>query len=94
MTRSIRLCHAAMWAAVALTLCATLLRAQPGFPPNDPVSWRTAATAKVLCSALFVSGRTQSEATECVDHATITTLHVVARRLAHRPITFVVTAVQ
>jgi CubicO group peptidase (beta-lactamase class C family) len=37
-------------------------RAQPGFPPNDPDSWRVAGTAKILCSALFVSGRDSAEA--------------------------------
>src|SRR5258708_9742736 len=37
-------------------------RAQPGFPPNDPDSWRLAGTAKLLCSALFVSGREEPEA--------------------------------
>ena len=36
--------------------------AQPGFPPDNPDSWRVAGTAKVLCSALFVSGRDQAEA--------------------------------
>ncbi|MEO7966534.1 MAG: hypothetical protein ABIT38_21760 [Gemmatimonadaceae bacterium] len=36
--------------------------AQPGFPPNDPDSWRVAGTAKILCSALFVSGRASAEA--------------------------------
>ena len=36
--------------------------AQPGFPPNDPQSWRLAGTAKVLCSSLFVSGRDEREA--------------------------------
>ena len=35
---------------------------QPGFPPNDPDSWRVAGTAKILCSALFVSGRDSAEA--------------------------------
>ncbi|MEJ7810737.1 MAG: serine hydrolase [Gemmatimonadaceae bacterium] len=52
-------------AALALLLSAAPLGsslAQPGFPPNDPDSWRTAGTAKVLCSALFVSGRDQAEA--------------------------------
>ncbi|HKS04864.1 MAG TPA: serine hydrolase [Gemmatimonadaceae bacterium] len=49
-------------AAVLILLCATSLRAQPGFPPDDPDSWRTAGTAKILCSALFVSGREQTEA--------------------------------
>ena len=38
------------------------LHAQPGFPPNDPDSWRVAGTAKLLCSALFVSGRDSGEA--------------------------------
>jgi CubicO group peptidase (beta-lactamase class C family) len=36
--------------------------AQPGMPPNDPDSWKVAGTAKVLCSALFVSGRDSAEA--------------------------------
>jgi CubicO group peptidase (beta-lactamase class C family) len=36
--------------------------AQPGFPPNDPDSWRVAGTAKILCSAVFVSGRDTAEA--------------------------------
>jgi CubicO group peptidase (beta-lactamase class C family) len=48
-----------------LLLCALplgLARSQPGFPPDNPDSWRVAGTAKVLCSALFVSGRTQDEA--------------------------------
>jgi CubicO group peptidase (beta-lactamase class C family) len=36
--------------------------AQPGFPPDNPDSWRVAGTAKVLCSALFVSGRDSAEA--------------------------------
>ena len=38
------------------------LHAQPGLPPNDPDSWRVAGTAKVICSALFVSGRRLGEA--------------------------------
>ena len=38
------------------------LHAQPGFPPNNPESWRVAGTAKLLCSALFVSGRDSAEA--------------------------------
>lgn len=38
------------------------LSAQPGFPPDNPDSWKLAGTAKVLCSALFVSGREQAEA--------------------------------
>ena len=33
-----------------------------GMPPNDPDSWKLAGTAKVLCSALFVSGRDSAEA--------------------------------
>src|SRR6185503_6156697 len=36
--------------------------AQPGFPPNSPDSWRVAGTAKVLCSAIFVSERDPAEA--------------------------------
>ncbi|MEO7963973.1 MAG: serine hydrolase [Gemmatimonadaceae bacterium] len=48
--------------ALALVTLAPTLRAQPGFPPNDPLSWQTAGTAKVLCSALFVSGRDLAEA--------------------------------
>jgi CubicO group peptidase (beta-lactamase class C family) len=54
------------WArALALLLLAAPLtesHAQPGFPPNDPDSWRVAGTAKILCSSIFVSGREESEA--------------------------------
>ena len=39
-----------------------LAEAQPAFPPNDPDSWRVAGTAKILCSAVFVSGRDTAEA--------------------------------
>jgi hypothetical protein len=39
-----------------------LLSAQPGFPPNAPDSWDLAGTAKVLCSAIFVSGRDEATA--------------------------------
>src|SRR5215217_8148025 len=51
----------------ALAFCIALApltasRAQPGFPPNDPDSWVVAGTAKILCSALFVSGRDEAEA--------------------------------
>ena len=38
------------------------LLAQPGFPPDNPDSWRVAGTAKVLCSAIFVSQREPAEA--------------------------------
>ena len=50
-------------ATLAIAFAAPLAaRAQPGFPPNDPDSWRVAGTAKILCSALFVSGRDSAEA--------------------------------
>ncbi len=51
----------ALWTAMALAGPAAL-GAQPGIPPNDPDSWKVAGTAKVLCSALFVSGRDLAEA--------------------------------
>jgi CubicO group peptidase (beta-lactamase class C family) len=54
--------HIALAFAVALTAPIAASRAQPGFPPNDPDSWRVAGTAKILCSALFVSGRDSAEA--------------------------------
>lgn len=43
-------------------LAASLAQQTEGFPPNDPESWRVAGTAKVFCSALFVSGRDSAEA--------------------------------
>src|SRR5262245_4725485 len=39
-----------------------LLLAQPGFPPDNPDSWKLAGTAKVMCSAIFVSRRNPEEA--------------------------------
>ena len=49
-------------AGIVLTAAVLPLRAQPGMPPDDPDSWKVAGTAKVLCSALFVSGRDSAEA--------------------------------
>lgn len=47
---------------------ASSLAAQPGNPPNNPESWRVAGTAKVLCSAVFVSGRELAEARKNVSN--------------------------
>lgn len=33
-----------------------------GFPSDSPDSWRVAGTAKIFCSAIFVSGRDSAEA--------------------------------
>ncbi len=49
-------------ATAVMMFLASHVAAQPGFPPDNPDSWRLAGTAKVLCSALFVSGRDQGEA--------------------------------
>src|SRR5258708_819670 len=75
---------------LALLLLAAPLgapRAQPGFPPNDPDSWRLAGTAKILCSSLFVSGREEQEAgAQLTDYsiadqvASITNVHVDRQR--------------
>ncbi len=75
---------------LALLLLAAPLgapRAQPGFPPNDPDSWRLAGTAKILCSSLFVSGREEQEArAHLTDYfiadklASITNVHVDRQR--------------
>lgn len=56
--------HLRRMAATTLGFGVPLLaaRAQPGLPPNDPDSWRTAGTAKILCSALFVSNRDSADA--------------------------------
>lgn len=50
-------------AALAMTIAAAAQAQQPeGFPPNDSTSWRVAGTAKIFCSAMFVSGRDSAEA--------------------------------
>src|SRR5687768_9858419 len=46
---------------LAAPLAASLAQQPEGFPPNDPESWRLAGTAKVFCSAIFVSGRDSAE---------------------------------
>jgi CubicO group peptidase (beta-lactamase class C family) len=62
MNRRIRCRRIVAYLAFGLPLAPAVLFAQPGFPPDDPDSWRTAGTAKILCSALFVSGRDLGEA--------------------------------
>jgi CubicO group peptidase (beta-lactamase class C family) len=47
---------------LVLGLIAVALQQPEGFPPNDPDSWRVAGTAKIFCSAMFVSGRDSAEA--------------------------------
>lgn len=51
------------WRTLALLLLAEQASAQQreGFPPDDPDSWDVAGTAKVFCSAIFVSGRDSAE---------------------------------
>jgi CubicO group peptidase (beta-lactamase class C family) len=54
--------NATILAALLAAPVAVSFAQQPeGFPPNDPDSWRLAGTAKVFCSALFVSGRDSAE---------------------------------
>src|SRR5688572_21885926 len=48
--------------ALAVTIPAVGSAAQPGVPLNSPESWRVAGTAKILCSAVFVSNRDSAEA--------------------------------
>src|SRR5688572_28133959 len=50
-----------MTALITAFLTAASVAAQPGMPPNDPDSWRVAGTAKIFCSAMFVSGRDSAE---------------------------------
>ncbi|MEW5916310.1 MAG: serine hydrolase [Gemmatimonadota bacterium] len=59
---SVRHIRVASRVTALLTLGVGITQAQPGFPPNEPDSWVTAATAKVYCSSLFVSGRDPEEA--------------------------------
>jgi len=54
--------HSTLLLGLLLTLPGGAAAAQPGMPPNDPDSWKVAGTAKVLCSAIFVSGREPEEA--------------------------------
>jgi CubicO group peptidase (beta-lactamase class C family) len=60
--RAVRLVTHGLAAVLAAALCASQSAAQPGFPPDDPDSWRTAGTAKILCSSIFVSQRDEQEA--------------------------------
>ena len=55
---TLRMLIAAMIAAVSLARG----QQKEGFPPDNPDSWRLAGTAKVFCSALFVSKRDSAEA--------------------------------
>lgn len=51
-----------LFAAMVLPLSLAAAQQNEGFPPDNPDSWRLAGTAKVFCSALFVSGRDSAEA--------------------------------
>src|SRR5688500_6802748 len=59
----------------ALAALSAPASAQPGFPPDDPNSWRVTGTAKILCSALFISGRDSAEA-----HRNVTTYFIGDKR--------------
>ena len=48
-------------ALAAMVLAVRSVAAQPGMPPDNPDSWRVAGTAKIFCSAMFVSGRDSAE---------------------------------
>lgn len=53
---------APLFVLIAVRIQSALAQQPEGFPPNDPDSWRLAGTAKVFCSALFISERDSAEA--------------------------------
>ena len=54
--------HCSVIVPVLAPLAIAAAQQREGFPPDSPESWRLAGTAKVFCSALFVSGRDSAEA--------------------------------
>src|SRR5687768_7200656 len=48
--------------ALAVAVPTARSSAPPSVPLNSPESWRVAGTAKILCSAVFVSNRDSAEA--------------------------------
>src|SRR5690606_17675414 len=74
LTLTIRMTRYLIFFAFTLSPAALSAQQQEGFPPDFPDSWRVAGTAKIFCSAMFVSERDSAEA-----HAHLTSYFLGSR---------------